>query len=140
MRTQVAAVILPVIYYVFVYAIAAALLHVVVPTPVPLKRHYGLATLLAALAEVKRALLRLFAGLVVDELADGDPAAVADVRVVLVVAWCCLEGIAGWRYSVLVHSASLCGPCLRGVSSPAGAFLYLRVLSHRCIGKSRRLR
>ncbi len=53
-------------------------------------------------------LLRLLAGLLIDdELADGDPPTIAGVRVVQILAavWCCGEGIAGWRYSVLVHSA-----------------------------------
>jgi hypothetical protein len=45
------------------------------------------------------------------------------VRVVLVVVWCCGEGIAAWRYSLLVHSASLflwAGP--REMRTPRGRF------------------
>jgi len=49
-------------------------------------------------------LLRLLARLRVgDELADGDPATIAGVRVVLVVVWCCGEGIAVGRYPLGVH-------------------------------------
>jgi hypothetical protein len=69
-------------------------------------------------------LLRLLACLGVDhELAYRYPAVVADVWVVLV--WCCGEGIAGWRYSVLVHSASLflwAGP--PGCFLTRGGFLF----------------
>ncbi len=59
----------------------------------------------ATAAQIQRVLLRLLAGpRVDDELADGDPPIVADVRVVLVVVWCCGERIAVGRYRVLVHS------------------------------------
>jgi hypothetical protein len=46
------------------------------------------------------------------------------VAIVLVVVWCCLEWITGWRYSVFVHSASLflwAGP--REMASPRGRFV-----------------
>ena len=60
----------------------------------------------ASATEVERVLLRLFARLGVErDLAESYPAVVAGVGViVLVVGSCaCVEGIAGWRYSVLVH-------------------------------------
>ena len=40
------------------------------------------------------------------------------MRVVLVV-WCCMEGIAGWRYSVLVHRVPPVGPRLREIRPSA---------------------
>ena len=59
----------------------------------------------ATTTEVERVLLRLLARLgVEDELAYRYPAIVAGVGVLVLVVGCCVEGIAGWRYSVLVHS------------------------------------
>jgi uncharacterized membrane protein len=52
MRAQVAAIVLPVIHYVFVYAIAATLLHVVVLAPVPFKLHALLLSRPVALGRV----------------------------------------------------------------------------------------
>ncbi len=50
-------------------------------------------------------LLYLFACFLVDdELAYRYPATIAGVRAVPIVVWCCLEGIAGWRYPLGVHS------------------------------------
>jgi hypothetical protein len=69
----------------------------------------GLSAIRAAAAQIKRVLLYLLARLLTgDALADAYPAAIAAAGMLdLVVVWCCGEGIAGWRYSVLVHSASL---------------------------------
>ena len=53
-------------------------------------------------------LLSLLARLRVDDhLPQRDPPVVAGMRVVLVAMWRCVEGIAGWRYSVLAHISSL---------------------------------
>jgi hypothetical protein len=67
---------------------------------------YVLASLRALAAEVKRLLERLLACIGIDNLYfHADPAVVARVRVILVVG-CCVEGIAGWRHTALVHSDS----------------------------------
>jgi hypothetical protein len=63
----------------------------------------------AAATKVERKFFYFFARTgVLDKMADVDDALEAGVRVVLVVvAWCCRERIAGWRYSVLAaHGAS----------------------------------
>src|SRR3954447_15364900 len=95
----------------------------------------------APAAKVKRELFRLFAGLRVDhDLPQRHPAAVAGVEaLVLVVMGCRREGIAGRRYSVLVHSTHpLCGPRLRGAwTLPRGLLtLSTAVLAHLWFGKS----
>jgi hypothetical protein len=41
---------------------------------------------------------------VLDKVTDVDDALEADVGALVLVVGCCVEGIAGWRYSVLVHS------------------------------------
>src|SRR5215210_3009095 len=75
----------------------------------------------ASATEVQGELLRLLAGTgVLDKMPDVDgptQTSVGGLRLRqleagvvrlygVVVAWCCVEGIAGWRYSVLVHSDS----------------------------------
>jgi hypothetical protein len=62
----------------------------------------------AAAAEVSGVLLRLLTRLGVDhDLSERYPAVVAGVRALVLGVGCCVEGIAGWRYSVLIHSCLL---------------------------------
>ncbi len=76
--------------------------------------------------------LQLLAGLrIFDHVADVDDGVVTGVGAfVSVVAGCCVEGIAGWRYSVLVHSLS---PFLVGRAS--GVFAHPRGLFVRFFGR-----
>src|SRR5215210_3879677 len=70
--------------------------------------------------------LDLFARLLIKGgVGEVDVPVQARVRVVLVVG-CCVEGIAGWRYSVLVHiSSSGCVGRVPGCSSTCGAIFTL---------------
>ena len=65
---------------------------------------------------------------------DEHPAAHAGVGalVLVVVVGCCVEGFAGWRYSVLVHRVPPVGPRLGGLGDPAGASYVVntRIVSH----------
>jgi hypothetical protein len=81
-----------------------------------------------AAAEVGGVLFRLLASLGINrDLAYRYPAVVAGVGVVLaVMVSCCREGIAGWRYDVIVHSfSSSLWAGSRGALTPAGPFTYL---------------
>ena len=56
-------------------------------------------------------------------MADVDDAIVAGVEALVLVVGCCVEGIAGWRYSVLVHRVTaFLWAGSRGVRAPAGPF------------------
>ena len=64
----------------------------------------SLAITTAPAAQIQRELFYLFASLRVrDHLAYRHPTAVAAGALVMIMIGCCMEGIAGWRYSVLVH-------------------------------------
>src|SRR5829696_6041007 len=89
----------------------------------------------AAAAEVERLLENLLSRVGVENrYLHADPAIVAGVGMLVLAFGCCVEGIAGRRYSVLVHSAS---PFLWAVppgslDPPAGASYVVnsRMVSH----------
>src|SRR5215211_4717786 len=94
--------------------------------------------------------LYLAAHVVIDHLADEHEALItgvwglkaleAGVVRLYGVVWCCREGNAGWRYSVLVHRTLLLWAVPRGVSPPPGLLtLSTATLSHVCLVKSRQL-
>jgi len=68
----------------------------------------GLSAIRTKATEVERLLDGLFARVGLQDLyLHADPAVVAGVgALVLVVVGCCVEGVAGWRYSVLAHISS----------------------------------
>ena len=76
----------------------------------------------AAAAGQRLEALYLFARLLIKGgVAEVDVPVQAGVRVILVVG-CCMEGIAGWRYSVLVHSdLQVCVGRVPGCSITRGA-------------------
>jgi len=80
----------------------------------------------AATAGQRLDALYLFARLLIKGgVAEVDVPVQARVRVILVVG-CCMEGIAGWRYSVLVHSdSSFPVGRVPGCSSTCGAIFTL---------------
>jgi len=77
-------------------------------------------------AEVERLLESLLTRLQVEDLyLHTHPAVVAGVGVIILIIGCCVEGIAGWRYSVLVHSySSSLWAGLHCEITPAGPFLW----------------
>src|SRR5829696_2881700 len=92
----------------------------------------GLLGVRAAAAGQRFDPLDLFAGFLVnDGVSEVDVPVQARVRVVLVVG-CCVEGIAGWGYSLLVHiSSSGCVGRAPGEGrSPRGHLYIMRLLSH----------
>ena len=86
----------------------------------------GLSAIRAATAGQRFDPLDLFACLLVEDgVPEVDVPVQARVRVILVVR-CCMEGIAGWRYSVLVHSdSSFPVGRVPGCSSTCGAIFTL---------------
>jgi DNA-binding XRE family transcriptional regulator len=76
--------------------------------------------------------LNLFARLLIEGcVAEVDVPVQARVRVVLILG-CCVEGIARWRYSLLVHISSLgcVGRAPGEGRSPRGHLYVMRLLSH----------
>ena len=92
----------------------------------------GLSAIRAAAARQRLDPLDFFARLLINGcVAEVDVPVQARVRVILVIG-CCVEGIADWRYSVLVHiSSSGCVGRAPGEGrSPRGHLYVMSLLSH----------
>src|SRR5215218_4991098 len=85
----------------------------------------------AAARHALRVYLDQLAVLVHALVAQEHPTVITEVGCLLSVGAprCCVEGIASWRYSVLVHSGHpFCGPRSGAVLEPPGRFHYTPIL------------